>query len=139
MPHVRDFGPAAIENYSSPRLQGDWRSRLFFESRVWQFTILLPRWFLGDGSKEIVCTAHDENLLRRLLERDFGGCTVGPAYLHGVGRRGAASEANLHRQIVVLASRWRGAMRYFRALRKELEECSGEERILILRQEPVIV
>lgn len=30
-------------------------------------------------------------------------------------------------------------MRYFRALRKELEECSGEEQILILRQGLVIV
>ncbi len=139
MPRVRDLSPAVIDDYSHLRLQIDWRSRLFFESRAWQFTIFLPRWFLGDGGKEIVCTAHDENLLRRLLERDFGGCTVGPAYLHGVGRRGATSETNLHRQVVVLASRWRGTMWYFRALRKELEACSGEERILILRQEPVIV
>jgi hypothetical protein len=73
-----------------------------------------------------------------LLERDFGGCTVGPSYMHGVGRRGTASETNLHRQITVLASRWRGTKRYFKALRKELEECSGEETILILRQELVI-
>lgn len=139
MPHIRDFDPGIIENYSSSRLQVDWRSTLFFENRAWKFTILLPRWFLGDGGKEIVCTAHDENLLRRLLEKDFSGCTVGPAYLHGVGRRGATSEANLHRQIVVLTSHWRGTMQYFRALRKELEACSGEERILILREEPVIV
>ncbi len=76
---------------------------------------------------------------RRLLERDFGGCTVCPAYLHGIGRRGAALETNFHRQVMVLASRWRGTMRYFRVLRKELQECSGEEHILILRQELVVV
>lgn len=57
----------------------------------------------------------------------------------GTGYRGSEIETNLHAQVIVIASRWSGTMRYFRALRRELEACSGEEQILILRQEPVIV
>lgn len=59
--------------------------------------------------------------------------------MRGFGRREKKPEVNIHAQIFVLASRWRGTMRYFRALRKELQECSGEEQILILRQELVVV
>jgi hypothetical protein len=47
-------------------------------------------------------------------------------------------ETNIHRQITVLAARGRATKRYFRALPGELEACSGEEQILILRQELVI-
>jgi len=139
MARVRDFGPAAIKNYSSPRLQGDWRSRLFFENRAWQFVIFLPRWLAKHDEQEEICTAHDERLLEGLLQRDFGGCTSSLSSFRGIGYRGSQVETNIHAQVIVLASRWRGTTRYFRALREELEACSGEETILILRQELVIV
>lgn len=74
-----------------------------------------------------------------MLVRHFGGCTVSQNPIQGVGRRGEELETNVHHTLAVLASRWRGTWRYFRALRKELEECSGEEQILILHQALYIV
>lgn len=138
MARVRDFSPAALQWYN-PRLQVTWKPGSTFEGRVWQFTIFLPRWFLNEERHESICTANDEDLLEDLLERQFGGCTSHPAFARGIGRRGAVYETNLHRLITVFASRWRGTWKYFKALRKELEECSGEEQILILHQELYIV
>jgi len=87
----------------------------------------------------MICTAEDEALLEDLLEAHFGGYTVGPSYHRGIGHRGSSIEANVHRVITVFASRWRGTWRYFKALRRELEACSGEEQILILHRELWIV
>lgn len=116
-----------------------WAARFFFANRVWQFLILLPRWFLTGTAREPICTARDERLLEELLQRDFGGYTSGPWFVRGVGRRGVQFETNIHRQLTVLTSRSRATRRYFRALRRELEASSGEEQILNLRQELVIV
>jgi len=138
MPRNRDFSPSALDDHSAPRLRVDWRPQSFFEKRVWQFLIFLPRWLRTESGREVIFSAHDVDLLQGLLERDFGGYTWGPP-LRGVGKRGTQLETNIHRQVMVLASRWRGTMRYFRALRRELEGCTGEEQILILRQELVIV
>lgn len=139
MPRVRDFNADAAYPYATPHIQVDWGHRMFFKNRVWQFVIFLPRWLVRPDGQEEVCTVGDQDLLEGLLERDFGGYTSSLSAFRGVGRRGVEFETSLHAQITVLASRWRGTMRYFRALRKELEECSGEEQILILRQELVIV
>ncbi len=139
MPRVRDFNPAALDPDATPQLVVHWGARRFFENRVWQFLILLPRWFLTGTVREPICTARDERLLEELLQRDFGGYTSGPWFVRGVGLRGAEFETNIHRQITVLASRSRATKRYFRTLPRELEESSGEEQILILRQELVIV
>ena len=117
----------------------DWKPKIGFEGRVWQFLIFLPRWFLTSEGRTIICTAEDEPMLEDLLEQHFGGYTVGPSYHRGIGRRGRATEANVHRVITVLASRWRGTWRYFKALRRELEACSGEEQILIMQKELWIV
>ncbi len=87
----------------------------------------------------MICTAEDEALLEDLLEEHIGGYTVAPSYHRGIGRRGPSTEANVHRVITVLASRWRGTWRYFKALRRELQACSGEEQILILHQELWVV
>jgi hypothetical protein len=133
MPRVRDFRPAALNAYASPKLQvGAIRNRIRWA--VWQFAIFLPRWLLTSAGRSMVCTAEDEARLEDLLERHFGGYTVGPSYQRGIGRRGDSLEANVHRVITVLASRWRGTWKFFRALRCELEQCSGEEQILILHQ-----
>jgi hypothetical protein len=56
----------------------------------------------------------------------------------GGRRRGEARGTNIHRQLFVLALRWRGTRRSFRALRREWEERTGEEHILMLREELVI-
>lgn len=139
MARVRDFRPGVLQKYRHPRLEVAWRPGSGFEGRVWQFTIFLPRRFLGGGVQQTICTTRDEDLLESLLEQDFGGCTSLPSFARGIGRRGESFETNLHRLITVLTSRWRGTWRYFKALRKELEECSGEEQILILHQELYVV
>jgi hypothetical protein len=127
MPRLRDFDPDALAPRASPRLGVTWQDRFFLENRVWQFIILLPRWFIAGAAREPICTAQE------LLQRDFGGYTSGPPYVRGVGRRGAQLETNIHRHITVLAARGRHTKRYFRALRTELEACSGEDQVLILR------
>jgi hypothetical protein len=132
MPRVREFRPAALDAYASPKLQVGARSETGFEGPVWQFAIFLPRWLLTSAGRNMICNAEDEARLEDLLEQHFGGYTVGPSYQRGIGRRGGSLEANVHRVITVLASRWRGTWKYFRALRRELELCSGEEQILIL-------
>lgn len=138
MTRARDFSASALYTYSSPRLQVSWKTRMFFESTVWQFIIFLPRWLITPKGRETICTDEDQTNLKELFQWNFGGYTSSAAKLLGVGHRGGAFEKNVHRQITVLASRWRGTKRYFRALRKELEASSGEEQILILRQELVI-
>jgi hypothetical protein len=138
MPRVRDFNPEALTPFSTPRLAVRWHNRIWLENRVWQFIILLPRWLLVGSTREPICTARDERLLEELLQRDFGGYTSGPLFVHGVGRRGVQFETNIHRQITVLAARGRTTKRFFHILRAELEASSGEEQILILRQDLVI-
>ena len=138
MTRLRDFRPTTLDGHASPQLRVSWKTGMFFETRVWQFLIFLPRWLITTEGQERICTDEDQTNLEELLQRDFGGYTSSTTDVIGVGHRGAAFEKNVHRQITVLASRWRGTKRYFGALRKELEECSGEETILILRQELVI-
>ncbi len=138
MTRVRDFNAAALDTHVSPWLQVSWKTGVFFETRVWQFIIFLPRWLVSAEARERICTDEDQKNLEELLQRDFGGYTSSTTDVLGFGHRGAVFETNVHRQITVLASRWRGTKRYLQALRKELEECSGEETILILRQELVI-
>jgi len=138
MTRVRNFRPAALDSHASLRLQVSWNTEIFFETRVWQFLIFLPRWLMTGTGRERICTDEDQTNLEELLQRDFGGYTSSTTDILGVGHRGAAFEMNIHRQITVLASRWRGTKKYFKALRRELEESSGEETILILRQELVV-
>lgn len=139
MSRNRDFDPRSLLQAASLRLQVNWGARHFFENRVWQFIVFLPRWLLIRDTREQICTANDQDQLQLLLEYHFGGYTVSTAPSHGVGRRGIYTETNVHAEIRVLASRWRGTKRYFKALRNELEVSSGEEQILILRQDFVIV
>jgi len=140
MTRQRDFDPDVLGAHTDTRLLARWNSpSWFFENRVWQFAIFVPRWFLGAEEREPLCTAHDLRLLEDMLQQHFGGYTSMVSPLRGLGRRGKRFEKNLHTQVMVIASRWRGTTRYFRALRKELEACSGEKQILILRQDLVIV
>lgn len=90
------------------------------------------------SKKEQVCTNLDEELLRDMVVRHFGGCSVNPHPVQGIGRRGQELETNVHHAITVFASLWRGTWNYIRALRKELQACSGEEQILILHQHATI-
>ena len=139
MARIRDFDPSALDAYRSVRLQVAGGMNTGFEGSSRQFSVFLPRWFIATAQRERILLASDIDALRSILVRDFGGCTVNASPLEGIGRRGLEFETNLHTQVVVLASRWRGTMRYFRALRRELEACSGEEQVLILRQDLIII
>lgn len=139
MSRVRDFKMSALEGCVSPRLKVSWEPGSGFRGWVWQFSIFLPRALLKMEGQESICTAADEDLLQELMEMHFGGCTSSPGYMRGIGRRGVYFETNLHRQITVLTSRWKGTRRYFKKLRAELEACSGEEQVLILRHRARVV
>lgn len=132
MPRIRDLNPTVLDQYEDQKLNISWSTHMGFKGKVWSFTVFLPRLLItGDGGEETICTALDEELLRDMLVRHFGGCTVSQYPIQGVGRRGEALETNVDHTLAVLASRWRGTWRYFTALRKELEACSGEAQILI--------
>ena len=107
--------------------------------KVWQFRIFFPRWFSRGKKRRPIFTADDEEMLSSLLDAHFGGCTSSWSFLKGSGRRGSSREDNVHREITVFSACHNDAVRYFRALRKELEACSGEEQILILREELTII
>lgn len=139
MSRVRDFNPSILAHCDSRKLKVSWEPGAGFRGRVWQFSIFLPRALLTMEGQESICTAADEDLLQELMEMHFGGCTSSPGYVRGIGRRGAYFETNLHRQITVLASRWKGTWRYFKKLRAELEACSGEEQVLILRHRARVI
>ncbi len=139
MSRVRDFNPSALYGFYKLRLIVTSRSTSFV-GKSWKFSIFFPRWLLTESRrKQSVCNANDQDLLEELLQKHFGGYSVDPSFMKGIGRRGSELEENLHQKITVIVSRWRGTMRYFNALRRELEACSGEEQILILRQELYIV
>lgn len=139
MSRLRDFNPTVLDLYYSTRLRVGWKPGSQFIGKARLFVIFLPRLLLTGAGQEIICTARDENFLRSLSERHFGGCTASQSFLEGIWQRGELPETNIHRQLIVLANPWRGTIRYFQALRKELEECSGEEQILIVRQKLFIV
>lgn len=140
MPRMRGLHPAAADKLEDERLRVPWTEQTGLKGNVRSLTVFLPRLLIKeDGKEEPVCTNLDEELLRDTLVRHSGGCTVSQNSIQGVGRRGKKLETNVHHTLTVLASLWRGTWRYFRALRKELEECSGEEQILILHQDAGIV
>jgi len=91
MPRVRDFQPENLHGYASSKLQVNWRPHKGFEGRVWQFLILLPRWYITTQARTMICTAADEALLEDLLEQHFGGYKIGPSYQRGI-RPGVGQE-----------------------------------------------
>jgi hypothetical protein len=77
--------------------------------------------------------------MTKMLGEDFGGYNVEPYLVLGLGKRGEEVEKNEHKVVTVLASQWEGTIKYFEALKQELEACSGEEQILILHDVTNIV
>jgi hypothetical protein len=80
----------------------------------------------------------DENRLRRMFVRHFGGVTLLPSSA-GYGLRDPdhpeqEPQSNCNACLVVLALPGAAADRYFRALRKELQDALDEGVILIERQ-----
>lgn len=140
MPRIRDFNPDVLKSVEDERIRLPWEANVGLKGKVSIFTIFLPRLLVTkEGKQAEVCTNLDEELLQDMLVEHFGGCTANQSPIQGIGRRGQELETNVHHQIEVLASLWRGTWPYFRALRRELQAYSGEQQILILHQHATIV
>lgn len=106
---------------------------------AYRFLLIIPVLFRGKR----VFSREDEWELRRLLTKDFGGCS----YTHGVTHplfqgtyvnvEGNIIE-NENALYVVYARQTAQTERYFRELQQRLQEYSGEEKILIEMQ-PVVL
>jgi len=129
----RPFRPEALDRWAD----ADMVARLLPGRRVWRYTVTFPREQIKPTRKQ-KATTDDENRLRRMLVRHFGGVTTSPLSV-GFGLRDPshpeqAPEENLNAFLVVLASPGPAADRYFRALRKELQDAMDEGVILVERQ-----
>lgn len=93
MPRMRDFHPAAADKLEDEQLRIPWTKNTGLKGKASSFTVFLPRLLITEGGKEeSICTNLDEELLRDMLVRHFGGCTVSQNSIQGVGRRGKKLE-----------------------------------------------
>jgi hypothetical protein len=129
----RPFRPEALESFAVPSLM----PRLLPGGRIWRYTIVVPIEQIKPIRKA-KATPRDENRLRRMFVRHFGGVTVLPSSA-GYGLRDPdhpeqAPESNYNAYFVVLATPGPAADRYFRTLRTELQDALDEGVILVERQ-----
>ncbi|SRR5258708_1833111 len=132
MPRQRDFNPSILVSYALPCVALPFSRG--FKGSGWQLVVFLPRRLILEEEQLEICTAHDERMLWEMLLDHFGGCTIDQALVRGGGLREGVAEVNLHKKFLVLATHSVETRRYFEALRRELEQCSGESQILITRQ-----
>jgi hypothetical protein len=130
----RPFRPEALDPYAAAGLF----ARLLPGRRIWRYTLTVPLEQIKPTRKQ-KAAPRDQNQLRRMLVRHFGGVTLPPAS-PGYGLRDPdhpeqEPETNYNACFVVLASPGRAADRYFRALRDELQDALEEGVILVERQE----
>jgi len=129
----RPFYPEALDPYATAGLF----ARLLPGRRVWRYTAIVPLEQIKPARKQ-KATPRDENRLRRMLVRHFGGVTARPPS-PGYGLRDPdhpehEPEMNYNAYFVVLASPGPVPDRYFRALRNELQDALDEGVILVERQ-----
>ena len=139
MPRKRDFDPKVFDVVRSEPICLSYERGRGIQGEALQFNIFLPRRILLGNRQQMVCNAHDERLLGQMLVKHFGGYSFKIDLLAGFGLRKGEVEINLHRVFVVMAAFSDDAVRYFETLRKELQECSGEEQIFIVQQKVKIV
>jgi hypothetical protein len=129
----RPFRPEALDRYAAAGLP----ARLLPGQGVWRYTLTVPLEQIKPTRKQ-KATPRDQNQLRRMLVRHFCGVTLPPPS-PGYGLRDPdhpehVPEQNYNASFVVLASPGPAADRYFRALRKELQDALDEGVILVERQ-----
>jgi len=139
MPRKRDFNPNVLNVVRTEAVCLSYESGCGIQGDALQFNIFLPRRVLLGNKKQLVCSARDELLLGRMLVKHFGGYSFKVDLLAGFGLREGETETNLHRVFTVAAASSDDTIQYFRILRKELQECSGEEQIFIVQQRIKIV
>jgi hypothetical protein len=104
-----------------------------------RFTVILPVLWQG----RLVFAEEQQWGLRRLLTYDFGGCTYSYGLAHPLFQGTYLnSEGNVvvneNAIYTVYASQTLRSQEYFRELQRRLQECSGEEKILVEMQ-PVVL
>ena len=129
----RPFRPEILDHFASTHLL----PRLLPGRRVWRYRVTVPLEQIKPTQKP-KATPRDQNQLRRLFVRHFGGVTL-PSSSAGYGLRDPdhpeqEPEVNYNAYFVILASPGTAADRYFRALRAELQDALDEGVILIERQ-----
>lgn len=139
MSRKRDFDPKVFDVVCSEPICLSYELDKGIQGDALQFNIFLPRRVLLGNKEQMVCSAHDERLLGQMLVKHFGGYSFKVDLLAGFGLRKGETETNLHRVFTVAAASSDGAAKYFQMLRKELQECSGEEQIFIVQQRIKIV
>ena len=134
MARIRDFDPKALDRYAVESVKPSYEHGKGVYGDCLQFVILLPRRIMTEQGEKNLCTPRDEELLYSTLFGHFGGCTVDKSLVFGLGMRDAKLEKNRHRRMLVVASVSDETLCYFQALRKELQDCSGEEQVFITKQ-----
>jgi hypothetical protein len=128
----RPFRPENLDRFAGTHLV----PRLLPGRRVWRYRVTVPVEQIKPIRKP-KATPRDENQIRRMFVRHFGGVTLPPSS-PGYGLRDPdrpeEPECNYNAYFVVLASPGPTADRYFRALRAELQDALDEGVILIERQ-----
>jgi hypothetical protein len=129
----RPFHPEALDPFAGAHLIVQLRPG----RRLWRYTVTVPIEQLRPTRKS-KATPRDENQLRRMFVRHFGGVTLPPPS-GGYGLRDPdhpeqEPESNFNAYFIVLTSPSAAANRYFRVLRRELQEALDEGVILIERQ-----
>jgi hypothetical protein len=98
---------------------------------VYKFTLVLPIMFEGKQ----VFSEEDRILLRDLLTADFGGCTytndINHPLFEGTYQMDNEVALNQNAMYIVYALQSEDSIDYFRTLQKNLENYTGEEKILI--------
>lgn len=121
----RPFRPEVLEPFADTHLV----PRLLPGRRVWQYRVTVPIEQIKPTWKP-KATPQDINRLRRMFVRHFGGVTL-PPRSPGYGLRDPhhpelEPESNFNAHFIILASPGAPADRYFRALRRELQDALDE-------------
>ena len=139
MARKRDFNPKVFDAVCVEPICLSYELGKGIQGDALQFNIFLPRRVLLGKKEQMVCSARDERLLGQMLVKHFGGYSFKVDLIAGFGLRKGEAETNLHRVFTVAAASSDGTTQYFQMLRKELQECSGEEQIFIVQQKIKIV
>lgn len=132
MARIRPFNSDVLTPYA-------WSIALSpFRGRCWKHTLLVPLYEVPLGSdtpRITIFDALDRDALEQAFVHHLGGYTKenreNAPLFSGLGYRGAELERNVHAMYLVYTNTRRRAWRYILALAKELQECTGEEQILL--------
>ncbi len=132
MARVRLFNPTVLLPFSASI------SLHPFRGKCWKHTLLIPLYAVplrDDLPRTVIFGAEDRDSLEQAFVSHLGGYTKenrenAPLFV-GIGYRGADLERNIHAVYLVYTNTSRRAWKYILTLIEELQECTGEEQILL--------